>query len=78
MKNETLPLKIIGGLITIILAFIAWQSSNWSTSIQELSNTVGQLNVKMEVVVNEIGTSKENYKDHEMRLRSLEEKNREE
>lgn len=47
--------------ITIIMAFIAYQSSRWSTSIDTLSKTVNSLNVKMEVVVNEIGHSAKNF-----------------
>lgn len=77
MKNinwSEVYVKLIGGLLTIILAFIAWQSTNWSRSIDTLSDNVAQLNIKMEVVVTEIGNYKEGFKDHEARIRVLEKK----
>lgn len=77
---------IISALIAVIFAFIAWQSTQWTDQIKGLSKSVNELNTKMEVIINEVKTSKDdiatvkdNYKtfsqyiiDHEKRISELE------
>ena len=82
--------RMVMTLLTIIMGFIAWQSSNWSKNIESLSNNVAELNTKMQVIVTQMGTTNEKfltvYKkdeeqdrmlvDHEARIRVIEHKGR--
>lgn len=72
---------LVALLMTIIMSFIAYQSSRWSGSIDTLTQSVAQLNTKMEVVVVELQHTNSNYnqlsadvKDHEKRIIVLEKK----
>jgi uncharacterized protein YoxC len=64
--------KIIAFLITIILGFVAWQSRTWTSDIKSLSDSVTQLNSKMEVLVVQLTHSNEISKKTEQRVDSLE------
>lgn len=78
--------SLVALLFTIILGFIAWQSTKWTTQIETLSGNVGQLNTKMEVVVNNLNNYSQEFLDvknkqsdadkllnnHETRIRLLE------
>ena len=73
-------------LLTIIMGFIAWQSTNWSKNIESLSNNVAELNIKMQVIVAQVGAAYEKFltvykkddeqdkelTDHEARIRVIE------
>lgn len=73
--------KIIAFLMTIIMAFIAWESTKWSTAIENLSGNVSALNTKMEVVITQLSDSNQQFQhlekrvdDHDVRLRKVEER----
>lgn len=66
--------SFVSFLITILIAFIAWQSTKWSTSIESLSASVSGLNAKMEVMITEMSHSSQTLNDHEQRLRDIERK----
>lgn len=73
--------RVISIMITIILGFVAWQSMQWTDNFKDLSQSVGELNTKMAVVVTELSHTNEKFAeqkaaidDHENRLRRLEKK----
>jgi len=78
MNAQEIVKLAITTMITILMSFIAWQSSRWSSSIDALSKSVIELNTKMQVLVGEITIKNENVEhilsDHESRIRTLEKK----
>lgn len=77
--NYTRLLQVfISFLITVLISFIAWQSTKWSTSIENLSKSVIEMNTRLQVLVSEVTIKNENtniiLKDHEGRIRILEKK----
>lgn len=71
--------RAVAFLMTLIMGFIAWESTKWSTSIETLSGNVASLNTKMEVVVTELSNSADQFnhlehrvEDHEIRIRKVE------
>lgn len=64
--------SILSLAISILIGFIAWQSTKWSTSIDTLSQNVGELNSKIQVILTEMNYSSQISKDHELRIRALE------
>lgn len=78
--------RAVAFLLTIIMGFIAWQSTNWSKNIENLSNNVAELNIKMQVIVTQVGAANEKFSslvskdeaqdrtltDHEARIRVME------
>lgn len=76
--NAKLLQSAVSILVSILITFIAWQSAKWSQNIESLTQSVIDLNLKMQVLVTEITLKNENtsniLRDHEGRIRHLEKK----
>lgn len=76
MTRKEVVQVIVGAFVSLVLTFIAWQSSRWSTSFDELSKSVVSLNTKIEVLVVQVSNSTNDFNnklaDHESRIRENE------
>lgn len=52
-----------------LVSFFAWQLNS---NISELQKAISQLNTQVSIVITENSTSKEMTRDHELRIRALE------
>lgn len=81
-----LLMSFIGALLTIIMAFIAYQSQGWNANIASLAQNVAELNTRMATVVESLSHTRNDANriekrvdemgiivvDHEARIRVLE------